>query len=260
MVRNTPIFGLVVVCAGMMCTPGAHAGKPFSLFSAPTGDVVIVTDITEAGKAFEAPSKEAPMHCLALNFGCSFGSTLGDDLPDPAEMGAFLGKLLAEQGYQGSDENNPPQLLITLQWGTIQSRTGYALAFLGADKVGLDKELGVLRQYERSIVPEAAQNPAAFKIRHMAEEDLYVATVCGFDFEAYQAGRAEMLWKTRIACSVTGLSMAKALPEIVTLAAPAIGRETKGVIVTNPADKREGRVRFGELEVVEGEDAGAARK
>ncbi len=49
-----------------------------------------------------------------------------------------------------------------------------------------------------------------------------------------------------------------ALPDMITLAGPAIGRETTKVIVTNPDDKRKGEVELGELEVIE-EDADSAK-
>jgi len=246
------LSGLCLLAA-VAAVPGA-AGNPFSLFSTPSGDVFIVTDVTPAGKDFEAPTKDAPIHCHAINFGCSFGAAAGDKLPDPAELGTFVGKLLAEQGYQGSDEAHPPRLLLTIQWGVLRGDRGYNLAFLGADKAGLMADEGMLYNYEGSAIPFSARSDLAKKIQDLSADDLYVVTVCGFDYAAYTAGKAEMLWKTRIACSAVGLSMAKALPDIITLAAPAVGRETREVIVTNPADKREGEVKLGELEVLD-EDA-----
>lgn len=261
MFRRASRRALAVLClCGLAPIAAVQARNPFSFFSSPTGDVVIVTDVTEAGKRFEAPTKDTPIHCLALNFGCSFGAMAGEPMPDSAEMGKLVGRLLAEQGYQGSDEANPPRLVITIQWGMIAARTGYALAFLGADKAGLIEGQGGLREFGGSPVPESAESSAAFKIRQMAEDDIYVATVCGFDYEAYMAGRAEMLWKTRIACSVTGLSLAKALPTMVTIAAPAIGRETRQVIVTNPGDVREGEVKLGELQVIDEHESDRPRK
>lgn len=245
---------IAALASALGAVPPAMAGNPFSLLSTPSGDVFIVTDVTPAGKNFEAPTKDAPIHCQAINFGCSFGAAAGDKLPDPAELGTFVGKLLAEQGYQGSDENHPPKLLLTIQWGVLRGDRGYNLAFLGADKVGLTEDEGMLSNFEGSILPESARGTAYQKIRDISGDDLYVVTVCGFDYTAYTAGKAEMLWKTRIACSTYGFSMAKALPEIVTLAAPAIGRETKSVIVTNPEDNRKGEVKLGDLEVIE-EDA-----
>ncbi|MBE2214509.1 MAG: hypothetical protein IAE82_11615 [Opitutaceae bacterium] len=249
--RLVPVLMLgCVLSAG----PALFAGNPFTLFSTPSGDVFIVTDLTPAGKDFVPPTKEEPVHCYAINFGCSFGALQGEKLPDPTEFGSFVGKLLAEQGYLGSDEKHPPKLLITIQWGVLRGKEGYNMTFLGADKVGLVADEGSLSDYEGKIVPDSARSAAAQKIYDLAGDDLYVATVCGFDYVAYTAGKAEMLWKTRIACSSVGQSLAKALPDMVTLAAPAIGRETTQVIVTNPADKREGQVKLGELEVIE-EDA-----
>jgi hypothetical protein len=253
-----PTATAIVAALGLAVLP-ARAGNPFTLFSSPSGDVFIVTDVTLAGKEFEAPTKDAPIHCHAINFGCSFGAAAGDKLPDPAELGAFVGKLLAEQGYQGSDENHPPQLLLTIQWGVLRGDRGYNLAFLGADKAGLMEDEGMLYNYEGSIIPQSARGTAAQKIRDLSGDDLYVVTVCGFDYAAYTSGKAEMLWKTRIACSTYGLSMAKALPDIITLAAPAVGRETTNVIVTNPEDKRKGEVKLGDLEVIDEDDKPKAK-
>jgi len=252
MVRRFPHKPAVIAAALLILgLPRPVVGNPFSLFSTPSGDVFIVTDVTPAGKDFEAPTKDAPIHCHAINFGCSFGAAAGEKLPDPAELGAFVGKLLAEQGYQGSDDEHPPKLLLTIQWGVLRGDRGYNLAFLGADKAGIMADEGMLYNYQGSAVPFSARSDMAQKIQNLAGDDLYVVTVCGFDYTAYTSGKAEMLWKTRIACSAVGLSMAKALPEIVTLAAPAVGRETTEVIVTNPADKREGEVRLGDLEVID---------
>ena len=248
----------VFIVSSAFVVAAAQAGNPFTFFSAPTGDVIIVTDVTLAGRDFVPPTKDAPIHCQAINFGCSFGAADGDRLPDPTAMSAFVGTILAEQGYQGSDESHPPQLLLTIQWGTLRGDRGYNLAFLGADKVDLLRDAGPLANYERNIMPQAARSVAAEKIQSLADEDLYVVTVCGFDYAAYTSGKAEMLWKTRIACATNGLSMDKALPDMVTLAGPAIGRETTKVIVTNPDDKRIGEVQYGDLEVME-DDADSAK-
>jgi len=60
------VTALVLLAAA---TGVSRAGNLFSLFSTPSGDVFIVTDVTPAGKNFAAPTKEEPIHCQAINFG-----------------------------------------------------------------------------------------------------------------------------------------------------------------------------------------------
>jgi hypothetical protein len=252
-----PLACRLVGIALLACCGGASivSAAGLSFFSKPTKNVFIVTDVTEAGKKLEPPTKGKPVYCAAFSYGCDFGSIPGDKLPNPKAMLDLIVKILAEQGFQGNDEKHPPTLVLSIQWGWLEGNLGDNLAYLGGDKLDLMWETESYAWINANVLRRGMRGGTAARVMEISEEDLYAITICAFDYHSVmETEKSVLLWQTRIAVPTTGFSMAEALPRIVALAAPNIGRETKLPVITKaPLD---GSIEYGELTVVgvEGEE------
>lgn len=247
---------LLLACGAALALSSAalSAASPFTLFSRPSRDVFIVTDVTPDGRKVEPPTRQQPVYCEAMSFGCDFGSMPGDKLPDSAELLKVIVKILADQGYQGNNDTHPPTLLLTFQWGYRKGGIGNNLAYLGGEKLDLMWETENNSWINSNVLLRNMRSSASQKVMDVAAEDIYAVTICGFDYASTRSGKPVLLWQTRVAIPTTGVSMANALPRILAVAGPAIGRETKTTVIAKADDTREGRVDLGELEVIE-EDA-----
>lgn len=83
------------------------------------------------------------------------------------------------------------------------------------------------------------------------EDDLYVAVVSAYDVHVNRNGRATLLWVTRISCPSKGFWLPNALPSMLVMAGPCIGRETDKPVWVNANDQFKPQVRIGDPQVVE---------
>lgn len=76
-----------------------------------------------------------------------------------------------------------------------------------------------------------------------------------YDYAAFtQRHERKLLWATRISCPSHGLSLPAALPAMLTLAGPNIGRETPRPVFAIAADRLKAEVIIGEMQVVDDVD------
>jgi hypothetical protein len=105
------------------------------------------------------------------------------------------------------------------------------------------------------------RSDAAERVMDTARKDLYAISITAFDYESAEKEKPILLWQTRIAYPTRGIYMAEALPKMIEIAAPRVGRETDKPIITD-LDDGPGTIEYGELEVIEtdGEPAKPERK
>jgi hypothetical protein len=242
----------------------ARAGRSV-LFERYWGDCVVVTDMTEAGRARRPASPENPVYFLGEVYGGRLGSLPGDRLPDPKEMGRFVAKVLAKQGYLGAKPGvDEPELFLALQWGRIDRRSGDSLWFLGYDRT----QDPAAPAFGSPIAPGGSTifGPEVFR-RHFrpreietvleyAQEDIYGFIISAFEYKTARSAEPVVLWQTRIALPANGKSMSEALTTIVQLAGPQIGRETTKPVLRHTEDRY--TTKLGELEFI-GFEADAPR-
>jgi hypothetical protein len=227
------------------CAPLTRAG-PLGWWFHHDVEVIVNTDITPEGAKLPPASRERPVYYFAASLGYRDlgGIIAGDKPPTKETMYDRIAKALAKQGYLPADADHPPTQLVVFAWGSLYVRS-YAwnpqrpipdlpihgnqpqmLRFLGGEKLGLISRTPTVPEIE--FGPELLKlPPAAEKFWTAASDDLYMAVVLGYDFQAAAHKERRLLWRTRIACPSRGLVMAETLPTMVSIAAPLIARETE---------------------------------
>jgi hypothetical protein len=238
--------------------------------------VITTTDTMPAGALLRPPSPTDPVYYVAKDFGYrDFGAAMvGDKRPVPQEMIRMIVRVLATAGYLPADAQHHPTQLIIFAWGTLYSDVmpnpeshmypnpgnfnfpdtqlnyGQALRFLGGDKLGLFSEY-----VDDWMVPRMPGliriDSDSEAIRRVAKENLYAAALAGYEFPVQQPKHPKLLWRTKIACPAAGLVLADTLPPMLVIAAPYIGRETKGPVWVNASDKFKPVVQIGNPKVEE---------
>jgi hypothetical protein len=237
-------FALSIFAHTCVCQAG--------IFSGSWEDVIAVTDMTAQGREIEPPTRDKPVYYRGSSLGCKLGSIPGDDLPDVKQLNNFVAKVLAKQGYLPARPGvQEPSLLLVLQWGYLQPRTGDLIWFVGynaRDDIAAPIFPGMLgaevfRRNFRSRNVEAMLDAASGPI--------YGIIITAFEYKSAKTPNPIIYWQTRIALSAQGKSMAEALPAMALAAGPTIGRETKSSVLYDPNKAREGDVQMGDPEVLE---------
>jgi hypothetical protein len=244
---------LFVAIALLAVDPGLSraSGAGLGLFGDSWGDVIVNTDVTEAGRALTPPSPENPVYYLGRSLGCKFGSIPGDRVPAEKEVNDFVAKVLAKQGYLGTAPSiREPAMYIVIQWGYLRPQSGDLLWFLGYNAnrdIGAPSFPGILgpEVWRRNFRSREIET-----VLESASEPIYGIIVTAFEFKSASTPQPIIYWQTRIGLPARGKYMAKALPTMLLAAGPNIGRETTAPIFRDADHVREGRVDFGELEVI----------
>lgn len=248
-------------------TPAFPAGFFERLFHHDV-QVITSTDFTPAGALLRLPSPSEPIYYTALIKGYhAFGATMGDEkLPAPQDAIQVIVRVLAEGGYLPADAQHRATQAIIFSWGTLypdvapnlgnpnmpggQLNYTSMLGFLGGDKLHLTAAYA--SESPGSLLPGLSSfDPDATAISSVARESLYVVALAGFEFPVAKPKHPKLLWRTKVSCPATGLSLADTLPTMVVIAAPNIGRATGRPVWVNAADKFKPDVRIGTAKVEE---------
>lgn len=239
----------VTVCAG---DPVAAAGR-FRFFQPSWGDVIVVTDMTPAGREITPPTREAPAYYLGSSLGPKLGTIPGDRLPDVKAMNEVVVRILAKQGYLAAQPGvHEPSLYVVLQWGYVTPRSEDLLWFLGYDAnrdVGAQQTIGMLGP---EVFLRNFRSREIETILSAAGDAIYGVIITAFEYKSASTRKPTILWQTRIGLPANGKSMAEALPVMVQLGGPTIGRETTGAVLRDARDRYV--TKLGELEVIGFED------
>jgi hypothetical protein len=226
------------------------AANAFEWFPPAEGNVVVVTDVTAAGRDFKAPTPEAPIYFKGLSLGNKLGSIPGDREPDVKKLTQFATKLLAKQGYLGSfDDTHPATLFLVLQWGYIRD-SREQLWFLGynpADDIGYQPNPNLLGP---EVLLRNMRSTTVETILDLADEPIYGLIITAFDPATAKTDKPVALWQTRIGFAAIGKSMQDALPKMLTVGAGQIGRKSDKPILVDADDAVKAVVELGELKVI----------
>lgn len=216
--------------------------------------VVTVTDKTPEGRLLREPTKAKPVYYEMLLLGYTdYGrSTAGVRPPEKKAMLKLIMKLLADQGYYpaNSKQNHKPELLLAVGWGTMDSKPGMALQFMGGDKLGVMSELLPMKFDVSYALRRQMRSSLADFVVDCSNGSLYVISIQAFDETAALAGETKLLWHTKVSCPSNGLDIMTTLPQMAREAGPLFGKETAKPVKTT-APLREGYVNMGELKTLE---------
>lgn len=240
-------FVLGVFCLGL---PSLQAG--FNLFRNSWGDVIVSTDTTPEGRALTPPTPEKPVYYLGKSLGCKLGSIPGDVEPGVQEMTNVVAKILAKQGYLGARPGvHDPSLYLIVQWGYLKPGSGDLLWFLGYDAnqdIASPSFPGVLgaEVFRRNFRSRTTQT-----ILEDSADAIYGIIVTAFDYKSADMPEPVICWQTRIGLPANGKSMMQALPTMLLAAGSAIGRESNAPVLLDADIVREGRIKLGELQILD---------
>jgi hypothetical protein len=211
-------------------------------------DVITVTDVTEAGKAYTPATPAKPVYYKLLYFGYVTyeGERVWAGESIPANKDVLQWMMMADAAH-------PPEQLFVFSWGMMEGGKGRpALGFLGGDKLNLMWEQVQYGGFvdPRVLVRGIIRTGIAGKVWDIAESDLFLGAVRSFTLDAMDNPSPTMLWETRFACPATGLAMDKAMPLMVTAAAMNLGRQTDKPVNLNATAAFGGKVNFGDFTVL----------
>lgn len=230
-------------------------------------EAVTVTDFTTAGKLTNLPTTEHPLYYAAISAGYyDFGACKGGEKPIARQtVDRTMVKILAKQGYLPASPEHPADVVIGWRWGTLNPEvlsdgSGFTyrygserklLRFMGGEKLGL-----VSRESE--LFPEQTLPPGLFILNgdarnlvDLAREDLYVAVISAYAGKLNDAGRGVLLWNTRVSAPARGFWLPDALPAMLAIATPYIGRDTPRPVAIRASDRFKPDIHLGDARVVE---------
>ena len=245
--------GLALVMLLSLSAGGSRAlAGEFVLFKNVWGDVIVSTDTTEAGKALTLPTPQQPVYYLGMSLGCKLGSIPGDHEPDVKKLNRFVADVIAKQGYLGARPGvHDPSLFLVVQWGYLKPGSGDLLWFLGYDP---SQDIAA-PTFPGQLGPEIWRRN--FRSREIetilddANDAIYGIIVTAFEYKSASTAQPVACWQTRIGLSANGKSMAEALPTMLVAAGPTIGRPSDKPVLVDADLAREGRVKLGELQILD---------
>ncbi len=219
-------------------------------------DVLSVTDMTEAGRAYPTPAPNRPIRYKLIYVGrVTFGREwAGETLPTKQNTIDWIMTALKEQGYLIADATHPPEQLFVFGWGMMEGGPGRpALGFLGGEKVNLMWEY---QQMGGFVSPNVLRRGllrmgVAGKVWDFAEGNLFMGVVRSFTIDSQNESKpVTKLWETRFACPATGLAFDETMPLLIKAAAPSFGRETAKPVSINASDLYNSGVNMHDIEIL----------
>ena len=228
---------------------------------------ICVTDLTPAGRLRHLPSPTAPVYYVAVSAGYrDFGGVKAGERPVSRQLvNETMLKVLAKQGYLPVPPDQRPDVALVWTWGTLyverwggsldglnsQLNEQQMLRFVGGDKLGLTSENDDPFP-EQTLMPGLIYDGGdARNLRDVAHDDLYVAVIKAYDVRLRDLEHGVLLWNTRISCPARGYWLPEALPAMLAIASPNIGRETTKPVWIRATERFKPEVKIGDVKVLE---------
>lgn len=260
-------WGLALVMAAVLVTPASAANFLEWIFPKHDVEVIAVTDTTPAGALRRPASPANPIYYTPVSAGYKdFGGIIaGEKVPPKEVIFKTIGRVLAKQGFLPATAEHEASLILIWTWGTMNTdrmptssgdegpliNRQQLLRFMGAYKVGLiTKDPDPFHQ-DMLLPGTMFRDVDSEMIYDLSSEDLYVAAISAYDYQAATRSEKVLLWSTKISCPSRGLSMDQTLPAMLALAGPHIGRETAKPVSIKATDKFKPEVKIGDPTVVE---------
>lgn len=248
--------------------PAVFAGNLLDfLLPQPDLQTITVTDFTPAGRLRRVPSPSSPIYYAAVSAGYrDLGGIIAGERPVAREVvDKTVLKVLAKQGYLPASQDQQPDIMLIWTWGTLnaerlnifpnwptlQINERQMQLFLGGDKVGVASRFS-------DPFPEQMLTPGlmyatgeARNLLDIAKDNLYVVVIAAYDTRLNEHKHGVLLWNTRISCPARGFWLPEALPAMLAIASPNIGRETSKPVWLRATERFRPEIKIGDLKVVE---------
>lgn len=265
--RLVRFVGSVALCGIVFKPVVATAGILDILFPSHELEAITVTDMTPAGALRRSASPAQPIYYAAVSGGFHrLGGAKAGEKPVAREfVTQTMVKVLAKQGYLPARPDQMPDIVLVWSWGTfntmeltssdgsitLQVNRRALMRFMGGDKLGLTSRTDDAFP-ELSLAPGLIVLGAdAQRIYDTASDDLYIATISAYDPHVKDGKHAVLLWNTRISCPARGFWLPEAMPAMLAIAGPNIGRETARPVWVRATEKFKPEVTLGDTKVVE---------
>lgn len=267
LIRRSCREPLVVLFGILACTQTVTARNFFDiLFPGNELEAITVTELTPAAMLRRQPTPERPIYYAGMSGGfVSLGGVKAGEKPIARkEVNRTILKALAKEGYLPATAGHAPEIILVWRWGTfnravIPGSMGYdiqvnrhqMLQFLGGEKLGLHTGPNeqLLREYLSTGLEFA--RPDVSRLNDVATDDLYFAIVSAYDVVPGKKDRPVLLWQTRISAPARGFWLPDALPSMLAMAHPYIGRETKKPVWIRATDKFRPDIKLGDTKLLE---------
>jgi hypothetical protein len=266
---NTPISAFrrrvyLLLCGLMLAPVLSIAGILDFLTSSNDLEAVTVTDMTPAGSLRRAPTPSNPVYFVAISAGFrDLGGMKGGEKPVARDLvNKTVLKALAKQGYLPVTGDQKPEIALVWAWGTLnavfspmapstmQLNHRQMVRFLGGEKLGFGSRHEDAFA-EHSLMMGLVRGGDVDKLYDVARDDLYIAIISAYDLHLDEGKKPEMLWNTRISCPARGFWLPEAMPAMLAIATPFIGRETTKPVWVRATDKFRPEIQLGDPKIVE---------
>ncbi len=260
-------FGCVALI-GLLFAPLVSSGGFLDfLFPSNELETITVTDFTPAGNLLRQPTADHPFYYVAVSTGYhDLGGIKAGEKPISRQLvDQTMLKILAKQGYLPAAPGQRPDVILAWTWGTLnveilhsgngsfvrQINEPRLLRFLGGAKLGLISSHG-------NPFPELTLHPGLIPLSGSArnlidasKDDLYIAAISAYAINQRDPKHPALLWNTRISAPSRGFWMPEALPAMLAIASPYVGRETSKPVWIRATEKFKPEIHLGDMRVVE---------
>ncbi|HWA87340.1 MAG TPA: hypothetical protein VG710_14025 [Opitutus sp.] len=257
----------VASCCALFA-PAAYAGPVLDFFfPRPELQTITVTDYTPAGRLHRQPTPGAPVYYAAVSAGYrDFGGLMGGERPIPREVvNKTMLTVLAKQGYLPVRSDQQPDIVLLWSWGTMnverfsidpnwpapQLNERQMRLFLGARKLGLESKYNEPFPEQMLLPGLMFATGEARELLDVAKDNLYVVLIAAYDTKLRDPKHGLLLWNTRISSPSRGFWLPEALPAMLVIASPNIGRETDKPVWIRATERFKPEVKLGDIKVVE---------
>jgi len=268
---KTLVFGLRSSCAVLailFSASVASAGNIIDFLFPPRDlEAITVTDFTAEGNQRRVPTPENPVYYTAISAGYrDLGGIKAGERPIARRtVDQTMLKILAKQGYLPAREGQRPDIVLAWTWGTMNVErspiiNGFSarinerqmLRFLGGAKLGLVSQNRSEPFPEVMLLPGLLDCSAEGRVlNEVASDDLFVAAIAAYAVELNASKHAVLLWNTRISCPSRGFWLPEALPAMLAIGGPFIGRETNKPVWIRATDKFKPDIKLGDPKLIE---------
>ncbi|MEO7599856.1 MAG: hypothetical protein ABIV50_13045 [Opitutus sp.] len=259
--------GCSLICGLLLAPQISRAGFRDFFFPKTELETVTVTDMSPTGSLRRTPTAANPVYYAAVSGGYR---SLGAPKPGekPVARGAVtdtMMKVLAKRGYLPASAGQRVDLVLVWTWGTLNAaryvdpQRGYTVVqnrqtlmrFMGSDKLGMGNTRDQTFSGQFLIPGLVYYGNDQQRLYDTASEDLYIAVITAYDPTSKDPKNPIKLWTTRVACPSRGFWLDEALPGMLAIAGPFIGRDTEKPVWVRATDKFRPDIQLGDTKLVE---------